>query len=50
MAWSQHLQVRNTGKERFHCLLCAFDICYVCADKYTGEEARAGARWGPVIR
>ena len=44
------LQVKNTGKERFYCLICDFNICYVCADKYTGNEAEAERRWGPVIK
>ena len=44
------LQVKNTGKERFYCLICDFNICYVCADKYTGNEAEAEKRWGPVIK
>jgi len=43
-------EVKNTGKERFYCLICDFNICYVCADKYTGNEQEAERRWGPVIK
>ena len=27
-------KVKNTGKERYYCLICDFDICYVCVDKF----------------